>query len=115
MKMFPPNLGRRSIKELLNRLIHERILLSIFRNPMWLVKRYGRMQGEMLFNKLNDPAENENLITLQQEVLVTMQDQLTVWMENCQKLAAKHVSGYEMDEEEDELMRKHLQALGYLD
>jgi arylsulfatase A-like enzyme len=114
MKMCPPKFGKRNIKDLWNRLIHERIIFSILRNPMWLLKRYGRMKGEMLFNKHNDPAEHENVMGQHQKALTTMQDQLESWRDECQKIAAKFVSGYESGDI-DETMRKHLQALGYLD
>jgi arylsulfatase A-like enzyme len=114
MKMCPPKLGKRNLKNLWNRLIHERIIFSIFRNPMWLLKRYGRMKGEMLFDKRNDPAENENVMDHHPEVLTTMQDHLESWQKECQFIAAKFVSGYE-SRDIDERIQKQLKALGYLD
>jgi len=114
LKMSPPKLGKRNIKDLWNRLFHERVIFSIIRNPMWLLRRYGRMKSEMLFNKHNDPAENENVMAQHQKVLSTMQDQLENWLETCHKIAAEYVSGYKSGDD-DETMRKHLQALGYLD
>ncbi len=114
MRMDPPKLGKRNIKDLWNRLIHERVLFSILRNPMWLLKRYGRLKREMLFNKHGDPGENDNVISQHQHEVAPMQLQLADWLKECQKIADAYVSGYESNED-DETMRKHLQALGYLD
>jgi hypothetical protein len=114
MKIDPPKLGSRNIKDLWSRLIHERIIFSILRNPMWLLKRYGRLKGEMLFNKHSDPGENKNVISERQDVLAKMQVHLAEWLEECNKVAETYVSGYK-SQEDDEIMRKHLQALGYLD
>ena len=114
MKIYPPKLGRRNITDLWNRLIHERIVFSILRNPMWLLKRYRRMKGEMLFNKLADSGENENVLSKQQGVTAVMRLQLADWLEECRIKGAEFVSGHR-SREEDEILRKHLQALGYLD
>jgi hypothetical protein len=114
IKMCPPRIGKRNITELWNRLIQERLLFSFLRNPMWLIKRYGRVKGEMLFHKHNDPAENENVMDQHQKVLASLQDQLARMQEECHQISTTYVSGYE-SHDMDEIMRKHLQALGYLD
>jgi arylsulfatase len=114
LKMSPPKFKRRNISDLWDRFVRERVILSIIRNPLWLLKRYGRMKGEMLFNKFDDPAENENVMAQHQNVLITMQNKLEGWRRECQKIADKYVSGHE-SYDDDEIMRKHLKALGYLD
>ena len=114
MRIDPPKLGSRNIKDLWSRLIHERIVFSILRNPMWLLKRYRRLKGEMLFSKPDDPGENKNVISEEQDVLAEMQLHLADWLEKCENFAETFVSGYKK-QEDDETMRKHRSALGYLD
>jgi arylsulfatase A-like enzyme len=114
MKISPPKFRKRNVQELWNRLIHERIIFSILRNPMWLLKRYGRMKGEMLFNNHNDPAEIDNVMGHHPNVLKMMQDQLESWLKTCQNVSAKFISGYE-SRDLDETISKQLKALGYLD
>ncbi len=114
LKTVVPKLGKKNLANLWKRLIHERVLISILRNPLWLLKRYGRLQGEMLYHLQSDPGENENLVSERPDVLSRMQMKLSSWLDECRKIADEYVTGYESGDD-DEIMRRHLQALGYLD
>ena len=72
------------------------------------------MKGEMLFNNHNDPAEIDNVMGHHPNVLKLMQDQLESWLDACQNVSAKFISGYE-SRDLDETISKQLKALGYLD
>lgn len=114
LKMTPPQMGKGNLKNLWDRLFRERIIFSILRNPMWLLRRYGKMKGEMLFDTVNDPGETENVFSQHPEAASRMQALLSDWLEQCRAIVAEYVTGF-AEGEDDAKLREHLQALGYMD
>jgi len=114
MRVLPAKIRVSNIKEIWRRIINERILFSILRNPTWILNRYGRLDNEYLFDLENDPDENENLSIRNAEKLVEMREYLKKWQAECE-LVANTFIGDPISVDRDEIMEKHLQALGYLD
>jgi len=114
LKVVPTKLRSSALKTTLSRLIQEGIWLSILRNPLYMLKRYGRMETQQLFNLNSDPDELHNLSGKNPEVVDLMENLLLEWQTECSRLALPH-SLISLNPDDEEMLRQQLRALGYLD
>ncbi len=83
LKVVPTKLRSSALKTTLSRLIQEGIWLSILRNPLYMLKRYGRMETQQLFNLKSDPDELHNLSGENPKVVDLMENLLVEWQTEC--------------------------------
>jgi arylsulfatase len=113
IKVIPPKVDSRNVIFALRRLFREKILRTMFTNPLWLIRRYGRLPARLLFNLDDDPAEANNLASVHLDLVEEYELRIEQWLTESQELSQQHVSGY-VSAEQEELMRRHLEDLGYL-
>jgi hypothetical protein len=114
IKVLPAKPRPSTLKTTISRLIKEGIWLSILRNPFYMFKRYGRLEPRQLFNLTTDPNEIQNLVDQNTDIVEKMEKILSKWQDDCIKLALpRSPDGSNIDEEE--MLRQHLRALGYMD
>ena len=114
LKVVPTKLRSSALKTTLSRLIHEGIWLSILRNPRYMLKRYGRMETQQLFDLNSDPQELHNLSGENPKVVAFMENLLLEWQTECSRLALPH-SPIGLNPDDEEMLRQQLRALGYMD
>lgn len=114
IKVIPTRVQASIIKTTVKRLVNERIWISILRNPLYMLKRYGKLEARQLYNLESDPDENRNLVEEEPEIVEKMEKILLDWENDCRKQPLPR-SPFESDREEEEIIRQQLKALGYLD
>ena len=114
MKVIPTRVRASIIKTTIKRLINERIWISILRNPLYMIKRYGHLETRQLFNLESDPGEKQNLVEKEPEIVEKMERLLLDWENDCSSQSiARSPNGLNLQEEE--IIRQQLRALGYMD
>jgi arylsulfatase A-like enzyme len=114
IKVIPTRVQASIIKMTLKRLINEGIWLSILRNPLYMFKRYGHIETRQLFNLESDPGENQNLVGDQPEIVERMEKLLLEWEDDCRRQSIPR-SPNDSNQEDEELIRQQLRALGYME
>jgi arylsulfatase A-like enzyme len=114
IKVIPTKVQASVIKTTIKRLINEKIWISILRNPLYMIKRYGQLETRQLFNLESDPGENRNLAEEEPEIVDEMERLLQDWKNDCHRQPLPR-SPFESDQQDEEIIRQQLRALGYLD
>jgi arylsulfatase A-like enzyme len=109
-----PDRSRRDFFEILQRLWREKIWLSALRNPGWLIKRYSGIPSRMLFDLKTDPQEEVNRYTEEHPQAKKLEAILKKFKHRCAEAGSRRISET-LSADEDQALREHLQALGYLD
>lgn len=113
IKTISPPLRERNLRNVLKRIVNEKLIWSLITNPIYMLKRYGTLKPQMLFDLNNDPHEMNDLADEMPDVLHKMENELDAWQGKCLYLSETMVSGY-LSKKEDEVIRKHLEMLGYM-
>jgi arylsulfatase A-like enzyme len=86
---------------------------KLLANPAHLLRRHGRVETEMLFCLDNDPAEQLNLVDLRAEMAEHFQEELRSWQSGSEQLA-QLLGSQTYTFRESQVMKRHLEHLGYL-
>ena len=106
---------KRTIKTYFNLVRHiyeRRMAIDLFKHPVYFFKSYFRKPGGLLFNLVNDPGEQNNVIVDFPEIADQLKQELLEWSRVNEALADV-VGGDPLTYEESELLEKHLRELGY--
>jgi arylsulfatase A-like enzyme len=113
IKIEGPKRNSRTFVLALKHILKRRIVFSILRNLRHFLRTYFAQTNEYLFDLSTDPAEQTNLVSERPELADHFREMLRNWREENAELAAL-VSGVAYTYEESEILREHLERLGYL-
>jgi arylsulfatase A-like enzyme len=108
-----PERSGRNLKETIHYVLERRLIVNMLRSPRHFIRNYFNRSNEFLFDLENDPQEQFNLAGDRTDVARELKDILWNWQLNNQSLASKYSFSPGTLEESD-LLRNHLEELGYL-
>jgi len=102
-----------TLRKTIRHLMERRMLLKLLRYPKHFLRGYFQGTNEYLFDLESDPKEKNNLVSKRPEIVAQYRQLLTRWQQDNHE-TAEILGGIRLEYKEDELMRKHLEDLGYM-
>jgi arylsulfatase A-like enzyme len=108
-----PKRNSRTFASTLQHIVERRMITDILRSPRHFLHTYLAGSNEYLFDLKTDPAEQHNLTAERPELVDHFQQVLENWQQENAELAAQ-VDSLSYSYEESEILREHLEKLGYM-
>ena len=113
LKLQKPQRKPSSITKLVKYIISRRLLIQIVKSPLHFFRNYFQKSNRFLFDLQSDPGELNNLINVRPEIAEEMDRRLNEWIKANQTLAVD-VEKPIGEVEESDVLKEHLEKLGYL-
>lgn len=116
IKIQKPSRDEKNLLETIRYIKKRGLFSKILKYPLHYLRNYFHRSNELLFDLNIDPKETLNVIDKNPDVANRLRTDLAKWQRQNDQLAEKvaytRVDG--ISDEEDEILRKHLEKLGYL-
>lgn len=108
-----PQRDKRAIEKLIKYVYKSGLIFQILRSPRHFIRNYFTKERDYLFNLDEDPQELKNLFNIHTNITNHLKRELTDWKRENQILA-KQVNTSDDLYEESDVLKNHLEKLGYL-